>query len=243
MTYPNPTPEPRWNPGRLLESLTYFDVLPFSDTMRWLQSLWSGAPAASSSMLFSASVVQARRSIIGLIDPSRSLSPQIEALESLGATVVDLTETAIEALSDHDRLVALVVHADHHSGDRPGQNSPESGLNGHLDHLNNYLDQSLQRLNADRAPQVIFDFCREDADLRTLWGSVDDVVMGGVSESQRSRHRWVWCFRAWSRRPIRAVLPRFGRDRSPHRWIYAGLNRATPTRPMIREPIPASSYA
>lgn len=46
------------------------------------------------------------------------------------------------------------------------------------------LDRSLQRLNADLAPQVIFDFCRDDADLRTLWGSVDDVVMGGVSESQ-----------------------------------------------------------
>lgn len=181
MTSPNPTPEPRWNPGRLLESLAYFDVLPFSDTMRWLQSLWSGAPAASSSMLFSATAVQSRRSIIGLIDPSRSLAPQFETLEALGATVVDLTETAIDALSDRDRLVGLIVNLGDDSGQNSPQNSPQSSPSAALTAT---LDRSLQRLNADRAPQVIFDFCREDADLRTLWGSVDDVVMGGVSASQ-----------------------------------------------------------
>lgn len=174
---PNPTPEPRWNPGRLLESLTYFDVLPFSDTMRWLQSLWSGTPAASSSMLFSAAAVQACRSVIGLIDPSRSLSPQLATLGNLGVTVVDLTETSIDTLSDRDRLVALIVYPSDSPGDNSAQNSASSALN-------ETLDRSLQRLNADLAPQVIFDFCHEDADLRTLWGSVDDVVMGGVSESQ-----------------------------------------------------------
>ncbi len=181
MTPPDPTPEPRWNPGRLLESLTYFDVLPFSDTMRWLQSLWSGTPAASSSMLFSAAAVQSRRSIMGLIDPSRSFSPQIAALEELGVSVVDLTEISIDALSDRDQLVALIVHPGASSSDHPGNNSAQNSASSAL---NEMLDRALQRLNADLAPQVIFDFCREDADLRTLWGSVDDVVMGGVSESQ-----------------------------------------------------------
>jgi hypothetical protein len=128
-------------------------------------------------MLFSAAAVQARRSIIGLIDPSRSLSPQLATLGNLGVTVVDLTATSIDTLRDRDRLVALIVHPSDNPGDNSAQNSASSALS-------ETLDRSLQRLNADLAPQVIFDFCREDADLRTLWGSVDDVVMGGVSESQ-----------------------------------------------------------
>jgi len=167
MTRPSrPTP-PTWNPGRLLESLAYFDVLPFSDTMRWLQSLWSGAPTANSSMLFSASAIQPRRSILAVIDPSRSLLSQLAPLTELGLTLLDLTETSIETLGDRDQLIGLIIHTEHNL----------------LNHVAN-TRKAVERLNADLAPQVIFDFCRDDSDLRTLWGSVDDVVMGGVSESQ-----------------------------------------------------------
>jgi len=158
-----PTPESNWNPVRLFETLTYFDVLPFSDTIRWLQSLWSGDAAARSPMLFSPDAITPRRPIVGLFDPTGTLPLEVATrLESQGIAAIDVTDSTPV---DRDLLTAIVVGA---ATDFPVE----------------ALDGAIARLDADLAPQTVFDFSRDDADLRALWGSVDDVVMGGVSQSQ-----------------------------------------------------------
>ena len=44
----------------------------------------------------------------------------------------------------------------------------------------------MTQFNASAVSPILFDFRNRQLDLREIWGSVDDVVMGGVSESQIS---------------------------------------------------------
>lgn len=139
-------------------------------------------------MLFSATAVQPRRSILGVIDPSRSLGSQLAPLTELGLTPVDLTERSIEILDDRDQLTGLIIHADqtlvHSAAETINITNTANTANTTPVNLAVQAIQAIRRLDTDLDPQVIFDFCRDDADWQTVWGSVDDVVMGGVSQSQ-----------------------------------------------------------
>ncbi len=48
---------------------------------------------------------------------------------------------------------------------------------------NNQQDNPMSP-EAERAEQIIFDFSQPSEQVKNLWGALDDVVMGGVSESQ-----------------------------------------------------------
>lgn len=171
--------QPTWDPGRFLNTLTFFDVLPFSDTVRqvgrWLQGrsaeedkvttaqhspIWigpqwivlAGLPPSIRDPLISDLQAQGRR--VRVVDPvAQGLVSNSDTLQQAG------TEASIPHLLSEAQVLVL---------------GPELGR----DRAQHLMD-TWRQLPA----RVIFDFSHASGELRQLWGAVDDVVMGGVSQS------------------------------------------------------------
>ena len=169
---------PTWDLGRFLNTLTFFDILPFSDTVRqvgrWIQGTvqeervttqissqpWSerrwivlaGLPTALQGSMISALQEQAR--------PVRVVSSENTGLSSTSTTLQEAGSGASipQLLSDARALIL----------------GPELGLS--------QLQALIQAWRL-LPPRVVFDFSHPIPELRHLWGALDDVVMGGVSQS------------------------------------------------------------
>ncbi|MEM6518149.1 MAG: CIA30 family protein [Cyanobacteria bacterium P01_C01_bin.70] len=157
-----------WNPLRLVDTLTFFGEIPFLGNFRWIQQMFG---ATSNPAAPSATDMRPAKAVV--------------LLSGVGAEADALTDQ----LSQQGRIARSQILPD----DSP---LPEADSNrivnaqaviwrGVPDDEECFAAQiaDLQSLPVSE-DYSLFDFRQSDtADLREVWGAVDDVVMGGVSAS------------------------------------------------------------
>jgi hypothetical protein len=185
---------PGWDLGRFVKTLSYFGAIPFLSSIDWFQQ-WLGSrsdpkidrsaisygtstgsassfltdPKLGSILVVGASGNLGQQVVQQLIDQGyrvRSLfTPTEEVLtpsqNQIEPVQVDLDDP--EAISEILTGVSAIICADE--------------VSRSLTHLINAADL------LNRPGQLIFDFTNPTSDLKEVWGALDDVVMGGVSQS------------------------------------------------------------
>ncbi len=169
---------PTWDLGRFLNTLTFFDLLPFSDTVRQVGRWIQGIPQ--------------EEMVATQINSHPWSEPQWILLAGLPAV---LQEPLISALQGQDRPVRVVTSEDiglssaSVTRQEAGSGAPIpqilSGARALILGPELELSRLQELIQAWRLlpPRVIFDFSHPTPELRQLWGALDDVVMGGVSQS------------------------------------------------------------
>lgn len=166
--------QPSWDLGRFMNTLTFFDVLPFSDQLRQMQR-WMQGNSPESMEVTPLHQQPGWILLAGLPAPVRS--PLLAALNQQGWPVRVLTWEAGDLVASSPSL------------EQAGADAPIDAVLSNCRCLVLGSELEPQRLQdlieawCLRPARVIFDFRYPTEDLKHLWGAVDDVVMGGVSQS------------------------------------------------------------
>lgn len=203
----------QWDAGRFVKTLAYFEVIPFISCLQRLfagraenqKTSQGGGKRVGKILVAGATGGVGKRVVRRLVErnyPVRALvRDRSRGQEMLGDQVelfeadITLPETLTPALMDGVTAVICCtgVRVQPVEGDTPTRekyyqgikfympevvDSPEivdyQGIKNLVQGAANYLEPGKQRL---------FDFKNPSEDLKETWGAVDDVVMGGVSES------------------------------------------------------------
>ncbi|MBE9076715.1 CIA30 family protein [Romeria aff. gracilis LEGE 07310] len=165
-----------WNLGRFLETLNYYGEIPFIGSFRWVQQLLGQSTNPSGAMI----PPMPKQALFLAPESATALSRNLE--KQLAAQDIGLRSRAIDPAATADLPLEPLLSADGlivNSADF----SPEA-----LSSLVSRLADALGE-NAGVVQQPVFDF--SESNPSDAWGSLDDVVMGGVSQS-----RLVWRDRA-----------------------------------------------
>lgn len=170
----------KWDAGRFLNTVGYFGAIPVvSDLQRWL----TGGSSNRQSTIDGGKVVTVL--VIGAMSEIGQLVVQQLAKSGyrVRAAISDLSLTPFSVPAN----VEFVLEIDNSMTDRIMQGvrsiivcpDPQNAGSAAIDNVataaNNYLAPTTQ--------SQLFDFTQPTIDLQATWGAVDDVVMGGVSES------------------------------------------------------------
>lgn len=205
----------QWDLGRFIETLSYFEVIPF---LNWVQQLIQGTPKDNQaqpnggrnvSVILVAGatggvgkrVVRRLlergynvRALVRDIDKARSILgnevnlvvADITKPETLNSVVLANTQAVICCTAVRVQPVegdtadrakyyqGVKFYQPEIVGDTP-ENVEYQGVKNLVQAAAKYLPQASEKL--------IFDFTNPSAELKNVWGAVDDVVMGGVSAS------------------------------------------------------------
>ena len=175
----------RWDLGRFFQTLAYFEVLPFFGC---LQRLWKGqtqhsggqgmATHHSRTVLVVGATSELGQQIVQRLVAQgyqvRSLVPNLEAAQVQLGSAVDLIVANLAELQALN--LASLGYLDAVVWVEPLGASPNFTVEALL--------SAIARVLSTPGEKIIFDFCRPTTQLSEIWGAVDDVVMGGVSQSE-----------------------------------------------------------
>lgn len=190
-----PDQSPRWDASRFFKTLGYFGEIPFLGSIRWLQQLFGHATVPQPTDVMSQlpqSVLLVGQSEISaqLIDQlntggSLVMVKRVTGQEILGRAIADIpsvnsANAATNAIAD-----TIIVDVSEQSDI---SNLPADSVQQVTARLVQYLRKIATGSTAVAEPphsqaQTLFDFAKADLDVQAIWGALDDVVMGGVSES------------------------------------------------------------
>ncbi len=170
----------KWDAGRFLNTVSYFDAIPIvSELRRWLSSGSERQSTGEGGNVKIVLVVGAASELSELVvrqlaKSGNRVRATIAALSQVPFSVPTNVEYVQVQLDRSDWLTpaimqdvgAIVVCLD-----------PQSPL------APSVLEQLARTELPSRDRLELFDFTQPTADLQATWGAVDDVVMGGVSES------------------------------------------------------------
>ncbi|WP_210407183.1 CIA30 family protein [Hydrocoleum sp. CS-953] len=201
----------KWKASRLFQTLAYFGVVPFIGSVKWLQKLFGEKTPKATNTSEVVLVVGANGGIGKRVVPRllkrgyqvRSLVRDAKkAQKVLGKNVeivtADITKPETltpEIFKDVSKIICCtgtrvqLVEQDNPNGDKSNQGKknlmPEVVEDPQLVEY-----EGMKNLVAAAKPQlqpsnqkIIFDFTNPTQDVKETWGALDDVVMGGVSES------------------------------------------------------------
>ncbi|NJO73919.1 MAG: NAD(P)H-binding protein [Leptolyngbyaceae cyanobacterium RM1_406_9] len=183
-----------WDLGRFVKTLSYFGAIPFLSSIDWFQQ-WLGSrpdpkidrsaisygtstgsassfltdPKLGSILVVGASGNLGQQVVQQLVDQGyrvRSLFTPTEEVPTPSQNQIEPVQADLDdpkAVSEILTGVSAIICADE--------------VNRSLTHLINAAD------SLNRPGQLIFDFTNPTSDLKEVWGALDDVVMGGVSQS------------------------------------------------------------
>lgn len=158
-----------WDVGRFVKTLSYFGAIPFFSKMKWFQQMLDSSPNPKIDPAFrvhSPAILLISRqrgeiaSFVAQFLSARNYPTQIWTTDS-----VDLTQPAAIALPLADHLSAIMSFLE-----------PEEYSAPLCRAIRTAFMQNVSR-------SVVFDFTQPSINLKDTWGALDDVVMGGVSQS------------------------------------------------------------
>lgn len=190
-----PTQSSRWDAGRFLKTLDYFGEVPFLGNIRWLQQLFGRASSPQPTDVMS----QPPQSVL-LIGQSHLSAQLIDQLQMNGQEVRMITgaevlaHTAIADLPSATNSSSSAIHAlvDAVIVDASEQSDLAQLPADSVQQITERLIQHLRKIATGSTPvagpshgqaKALFNFADSDLDVQAVWGALDDVVMGGVSES------------------------------------------------------------
>lgn len=202
MTSPSPRraeqkmAEQQWDLGRFVNTLAYFGAVPFLSGINWFQQ-WLGSrldPTVDSRAMQAAlqeaidtmnqSMQPGQRPTIAVIGATGRLGTEaIRQLRQQGRAVWVLpAEQSVAVQQTGEFLPSLVPGTEVQPSPQPidGILCCTDAIDFSPVLLTDWLP--IAQCCRDRLP--LFDFSRSDLDLPEIWGAVDDVVMGGVSQSR-----------------------------------------------------------
>ncbi len=172
----------QWDASRFLKTLNYFGEIPFLGSFRWAQQLLGKNTTAPGVTL---SVMKRRVIILGncssklLTFLQENLSPSVDLLLHASSHEKDDSDISdVHAGITSSELKKLVRSVDTTVA---VSNADSEALIVAISQL--YQDQSgaVEPAIKDFVEQSVFDFSMTNHDL-LMWGALDDVVMGGVSQ-------------------------------------------------------------
>ena len=203
----------QWDAGRFIKTLTYFDVIPFLSCLQRLFNrsihqkkenlkttkpmgmiLVAGATGGVGKRVVQRLIKDNYRVRALVRDPQRGremLGDQVELFEA----DITIPETLTPALmKDISAVVCCTgVRVQPVEGDTPTREKYYQGIKFYMPEVVDSPEivdyQGIKNLvqaaakNLEPGKQLLFDFKNPTDDLKETWGAVDDVVMGGVSES------------------------------------------------------------
>ncbi len=216
----------QWDAGRFIQTLTYFEVIPF---IGWIQQLFTGSVSNKQEtqnggkkvgviLVAGATGGVGKRVVRRLIEGNYQVRALVRdahrAKEMLGNDVelfeadITIPETLTSELMDNVSAVVCCtgVRVQPVEGDTPDRAKYYQGIKFYMPEvvdspeivdyqgIKNLVQAAAKHLKSvPTGEKLIFDFKNPDnpnvataslsQDLKELWGAVDDVVMGGVSES------------------------------------------------------------
>jgi uncharacterized protein YbjT (DUF2867 family) len=206
----------QWNLGRFIQTLTYFEVIPF---LNWIQELFQGrtkdnkdrpdgAKQVSVILVAGATGGLGKRVVQRLVERGyrvRALVRDLDKAKSILGNDVDLVVADITKPETLSSLVLANVQAvvcctavrvQPVEGDTPERSKYYQGIKFYQPEIvgdtpENVEYQGVKNLVTAAAKylpkageKLLFDFTNPSTELKNTWGAVDDVVMGGVSESK-----------------------------------------------------------
>ncbi|NEP56305.1 MAG: NAD(P)H-binding protein [Symploca sp. SIO2G7] len=204
----------RWDVGRFMQTLTYFEVIPFISCLQRLftsrthqnQAHKGGGKNMGVILVAGATGGVGKRVVRRLVEQSYPVRALIRdtprAKEMLGEQVelfeadITIPETLTpELMSNLSAIVCCTgVRVQPVEGDTPNREKYYQGIKFYLPEvvdipeivdyqgIKNLVEAAAKNLPTP-GKKLLFDFKNPSQDLQTIWGAVDDVVMGGVSES------------------------------------------------------------
>ena len=190
-----------WKFGRLLQTLNYFEIIP---VVSWVQKIFSqsqqkqiqpnGGKQMGIALVVGATGGVGKRVVQQLQAQGYQVRSLVEDLDQARKVLSDNTDLIVADITEIQTLTSLVmgnvqaviccntVGVQPVSGDTSNHeksDTPESveykGVKNLVEAASKYLAKSNDKL--------IFDFTKPSTEIRDIWGALDDVVMGGVSES------------------------------------------------------------
>jgi uncharacterized protein YbjT (DUF2867 family) len=204
----------QWDVGRFLNTLNYFEVIPFLSCIVRLftgsahqkKESKAGEKKVGVILVAGATGGVGKRVVRRLIERHyqvRALVRDVQrAKEMLGDKVelfeadITIPETLTPKLMDNVAAVVCCtgVRVQPKEGDTPDRQKYYQGIKFYMPEvvdspeivdyqgIKNLVQAAVKSL-PEAGEQVLFDFTNPSDDLKATWGAVDDVVMGGVSES------------------------------------------------------------
>ncbi len=205
----------QWDLGRFIQTLTYFEVIPF---LNWIQDLIQGRSDSSSDIADGAKQMGVilvaggtggvgQRVVRRLLEQDykvRALVRDIDKARSILGNDVELvvaditkpeTLTSLVMANIQAVICATAVRVQPVEGDTPERGKYYQGIkfyqpeivgdtpeNVEYQGVKNLVEAAAKYL-PKAGKQLLFDFTKPSTELKNTWGAVDDVVMGGVSQS------------------------------------------------------------
>ena len=158
----------QWDLGRFVKTLSFYGAVPLLSQFDWFQS-WLGSPANSKvnsqEMMAVMDRPTAVKPTIGVAGETGAVGNQVmQQLAAQGIQTRSLSRGQAD-LADHPVEVTAVIC--------DGSALSEATV-----------AQIIQQVDpAGWIQRPIFDFAKPTSDMQQIWGALDDVVMGGVSQS------------------------------------------------------------
>ncbi|MEZ2239020.1 CIA30 family protein [Microcoleus sp.] len=201
----------QWDAGRFVKTLAYFGVIPFIGSISWLQQLFgssgntkkdqpklvlvAGATGGVGKRVVKRLQQQGIR-VRALVRDSKKaqeiLGKNVELVEgdiTLAETLTPLVTEGVEAV-----ICCTGTRVQPVEGDTPNREKYYQGIKFYMPEVVdvpeiveykgvNNLVQAVRSQLIKAGEKTIFDFTKPTEDLKETWGALDDIVMGGVSES------------------------------------------------------------
>jgi uncharacterized protein YbjT (DUF2867 family) len=201
----------QWDASRFVKTLAYFGVIPFIGCISWLQKLFknssstkqdkpklilvAGATGGVGKRVVKRLQQQGMRVRAIVRDTKRAteiLGKNVELVEAditIPETLTPLVTDGIEAV-----ICCTGTKVQPVEGDTPTREKYYQGIKFYMPEvvdvpeiveykgLNNLVKAVRSQL-MKAGEKTIFDFTKPSQDLKETWGALDDIVMGGVSES------------------------------------------------------------
>lgn len=174
----------KWDAYRFFDTVSYFEAIPvFSDVKRWLTGASSNKSSTSGGRTLGFILVVGAMGEIGqlvvlqLLKAGYRVRAIVTDLDSIPFNIPTNLEFIQADVANYDSLTSQVMQRITAMIYCPTPQQPivPVGISNLATAASNYLPSPTK--------SQLFDFTQPDPDLKATWGAVDDVVMGGISQS------------------------------------------------------------